>query len=99
MRGQHTGQIEWLLKGLHARHTLGPVALVAGNALHHLRIPGLARGDQHRLMAGIGLQPLARQQFGPAGLAAFLAAQEKQAARQAREGGGCCTHDSEKGFF
>ncbi len=60
---------------------LGAVALVARDALAHLAVPGLGGGDQHRAVVRRRRQPLAREHFRAARLAAALAAKDEFAAR------------------
>jgi hypothetical protein len=71
------GQVAGFFQRLQAGHALGPVALVAGNALAHLAVPRLGGGDEQGVVRGRLGQPVTRQQLGTAGLAAFLAAEDQ----------------------
>jgi hypothetical protein len=66
-----------------AGHALGAVALVAGDALAHLVVPGWAVAMSSGAVLGRLRQPVARQQLGAARLAAFLATEDELAAADA----------------
>jgi len=72
-----SGHIARLFHRLQTWHALGAVALVAGNAVAHLVVPGLPGGDQHGAVVGGPGQPVACQQLSAAGFAAFLTAQDE----------------------
>ena len=79
-----SGHVVRLLHRLQARHAHGAVALVARDALAHLVVPSLARGDEHGAVVRRLREPVARQQLGAARFAAFLAAEDELATGDAR---------------
>jgi len=78
---QSSGHMQRFFHRLHARHTLGAALLVTRNARLHFIVPSLCRGQQHRTVRRMGLQPRQRELFGTHRLAAFLAAHNQFATR------------------